>query len=779
MAFSLKKFRQQIEGIVETRLSEYQKCLDQIMKTRKPHLTNEELKAAITKLKQESTSVNPAKILPEVFALVYEAVYRALGYYPFPEQIITGIALSAGKLVEMQTGEGKTLAAVFPAVLRALTGKGVHILTFNDYLAGRDARWMGPIYELCGLTVDSIQEGMSPIERRNAYNADITYMTAKEAGFDFLRDQLVMDLKERVQRPFHFAIIDEADSIMIDEARVPLVIAGSTDTPGQKTSRIAETVKQLQKGVDFDMDEYRRNIFLTEAGLDRMEKLLDCGNIYFEENYDLLTRMNNALRAEYLLRRDVDYLVTDGTIELLDEFTGRVAEKRHWPDGLQEAIEAKEGLQVKDRGRVLGSVTLQHFLELYPKLSGMTATAEIAAEEFYEFYGLPVVIIPPHRPCIRMDNPDLVFTHKEAKKDALVREITKVHKTGRPILVGTASVEESEDLAETLKKAGIVCDVLNAKTDELEASIIAGAGAIGAVTISTNMAGRGTDIKLGGAEQQDRDAVALLGGLYVIGTSRYESRRVDNQLRGRSGRQGDPGSSRFFISLEDDLIVRYRIDQLLPELYRSLRQQQPLEEPQVIKEIERAQRIIEGQHFDMRRMLRKYSAVLESERRLVQERRMEVLNEGPYLKSFLEQCPEKYLEITKQLGETAAIEGGRKVMLYHIDKAWSEHLAFAAHIREGIHLVSLTGKRPIEEFHYALIPVFYEFWNKVKTNAQKDYNSIPVTDQGFNLAEAGLKAPSSSWTYLVNDQLFDPARNFMKFLFGKRSQSLRKSIFHS
>jgi preprotein translocase subunit SecA len=496
---------------------------------------------------------------------VREAAQRTLGLRPRDVQVVAALALSRGKVVEMLTGEGKTLAAVIPAFLNALAGKGVHVLTFNDYLARRDAEWMGPIYRLLGLSVGYIQGGMARAERQRAYLADVTYVTAKEAGFDHLRDLLANEPQDLVHRPFHFALVDEADSLLVDEARVPLVIAGSALRGSSSAERLAALVTSLEPSRHFDTDEYGRNVELTEAGLLRVEEELGCGNLLAEENYALLTELNCALHARVLLRRDVDYIVRSGRIELVDEFTGRVVADRHWPDGLQAALEAKEGLPRRPDGRILGSITLQHFLGTYPRLCGMTGTAQDAARELEEFYGLRVVVVPPHRPVARVDHPDVVFTHKEAKEKALVEEIGRTHAAERPVLVGTLTIEESERLASRLQSAGVPCDVLNARNDAREAEIVAPAGALGAVTISTNMAGRGTDIRLGGPDGADRERVDELGGLYVIGTSRHESHRVDLQLRGRAGRQGDAGESRFFVSLEDDLLVRYGVRRLLPE----------------------------------------------------------------------------------------------------------------------------------------------------------------------------------------------------------------------
>ncbi|NLD46843.1 MAG: accessory Sec system translocase SecA2, partial [Clostridiaceae bacterium] len=579
-------------------------------------LGNEEFEEMSRKLACEwKGEIQQEDLLVKAFALAKEAAKRVLGVCPYDVQLMAGIAMLNGNVAQMQTGEGKTLAAVFPAYLNALSGKGVHILTFNDYLAKRDSEWMGPVYDLLGLTVGYINEGMTQEQRKRAYQCDITYATAKEAGFDFLRGFLSMKKEELTQREFNVAIIDEADSILIDEGRIPLVIAGDVGGAESEARRASDIVRSLRRGIHYAKDEYERNVYLTDRGVEVVENMLECGNLYDEENLELLTGINSALHAHVLLKRNVDYIVRNGIVELVDEFTGRVAENRKWPDGLQNAIEAKEGLTGRNTGQIMYSITMQNFIRQYPKICGMTGTAYSAAEEFRDFYGIGVAIIPTHRPCIRVDEPDVVFTHKEAKYKALVKEILRVHKTGRPILIGTCSVDESERIFSELKEAGVNCQVLNVKNDELEAAIIERAGTFGAVTVSTNMAGRGTDIKLGMGDGDEHYKVAVLGGLYVIGTNRHESIRIDNQLRGRAGRQGDPGSTRFFISLEDDLLVKYKITSLIPEKFYPKKQDTPLNDPMIESEIARAQRIIEGQNFDTRKALCKYSIILDEQRR--------------------------------------------------------------------------------------------------------------------------------------------------------------------
>ena len=745
-----------LKGVpIEWDLNPYRKILAKINTIDLEKISDEELKkrsAYLTEQARQGTALDD--LLVEAYALVRETAWRTIGMRPFDVQVMAGIVMHQGKLAEMNTGEGKTLVAVLPAYLNALSGKGVHIHTFNDYLARRDAAWMGPIYEFLGLSVGCIQEGMSPNERKKAYNCDITYSTAKEAGFDFLRDHLCYRKEDCVHREFHYVIVDEADSILIDEARVPLVIAGSTDKPEADPGQLGQIAKSLKEGIDFETDEGKRNIYLTPSGLKRIEHILEVKNLHAPENLDVLTRLNQALHAEYLLHRDIDYIVRKGKIEIVDEFTGRVVEDRHWPDGLQAAVEAKEKLRLGSGGSILGSITLQHFLELYPKISGMTATAQPAAEELKQFYGLTVVVVPPNRSCIRQDHPDEIFTHKAAKTEALIHEIRRCHETERPVLVGTASVEESEELAAALKKAGISCDVLNAKNDELEAQIIAQAGNPGAVTISTNMAGRGTDIKLGGDKEQERDKVVKLGGLYVIGTNRHESLRVDQQLRGRAGRQGDPGSSRFFTSLEDNLIQRYNIRNLLPKKFRSLEQEVPIDNPLVHREIARGQRIIEGQNFEIRKTLWKYSILVEKQREMTQRRRQEILIDGSNIGFLEDAAPRRYSELISLVGEDRMRQIEQRITLYAIDRRWTEHLAVIADIREGIHLTSVGGQSPIREFHKIVDQEFQQLEHKIDDTILETFKSLPVTENGVDLDEGGIRGPSSTWTYVITDNQF-------------------------
>ncbi len=690
-------------------------------------------------------------LLPRAYALMREAAARTVAMRPFDVQVVAAVALHRGKVIEMQTGEGKTLAATLPAYLNALTGQGVHVLTFNDYLAQRDAEWMGPIYRLLGLTGGWVREGMPPPQRQAAYRADITYVTAKEAGFDLLRDLRCTTTQDLVHRPFHFALVDEADSILIDEARVPLVLAGSVDRDAPDASRLAHLAHHFEAGVDFTIEEYSRNVELTERGYDRAEDELACGNLLTEANLGLLTELNCALHAQTLLRRDVDYIVRDGRIELIDEFTGRVADDRNWPDGLQAALEAKEGIERGADGQILGSITLEHLLAGYSRLCGMTGTAQSAADELHELYHLGVVVIPTHRPLIREDQPDRIFTHRDAKDQALVAEIERTHAMGRPVLVGTLTVAESERLASRLS---VPCQVLNAKNDADEAAIIAAAGALGAVTISTNMAGRGTDIRLGGADEADRDPVVALGGLYVIGTNRHESLRIDLQLRGRAGRQGDPGASCFFICLEDPLLERYGIRDLIPPKLVPKMQSAPIENPIVRREVARAQRIVEGQNREIRRTLWRYATPIEDQRRKVHVRRQALLTGGR--PALWRSQPERYAELIAAVGEDEVIRTETAITLFHTDRLWSEHLGAIASLREGIHLVSLSGEDPLTVFQLQTAESFHHIQPAVDEAVLAALDHVVTRDGRLDLDEIGLEGPASTWTYIVND---DPFRN--------------------
>jgi preprotein translocase subunit SecA len=724
---------------------------------------DEKLRRRGEKLRQAARSGE--EVLIEGMALVREVGRRVLGLRLHDVQIMAAMALVQGKIVELATGEGKTLAAVPAAWLSSLCGDGVHVLTFNDYLARRDAAWMGPVHEFLGTSVGCIQDGMSSEERRQAYAQDVTYATAKQAGFDRLRDGRVLEPGDRVHRPFHHAIVDEADSLMIDEARVPLVLAGGRFPLPVDPLDLTKLARVLTAEQDYGVDENARNVLLSDQGIVKAEELLGLTNLHDEEHRNTLTALNLALHAEVLLQRDVDYIVRDGHIEVVDEFTGRVVPERRWPDGLHPALEAKEGLTVRPEGVVLASIALQHYFRLYPKLSGMSATVAVDLEELHEFYETPVVVIPPHRECVRRDDPDILFADALSKQEAIVEEIGKLHAVGRPVLVGTASVAESEKLAEALKGASVPCNVLNAKNDEAEARVIAEAGGPGAVTISTNMAGRGTDIRLGGSSEDRRVDVVSLGGLHVIGANKHESRRIDDQLRGRAGRQGDPGSSQFFVSLEDDLIERYGIAAAIEPLIEG---QAPgrIESGAAVAEVARAQRIVEGQNFEIRRTLWRYTTMVERQRQVLGERREQALLEPSEIDLFSRLSPDRHADLVARLGleETMRIE--QRIALIQCDIAWSRHLARIADIRETIHMHYLASgdafgglwgmrKTPFDVFHEMVVDVFSETLAGLEQEMVALFESLDVTDSGVDLDRQDLKGPASTWTYIVNDTPFE------------------------
>lgn len=715
------------------KLQSYQDKVGLIRKRSLEAWGDKELQAESLRLKKAARSGTPLdELLIDAYALVCEAAKRTIGLQPYDVQIMAAIALHERFLIEQQTGEGKTLSAVMPAYLNALTGESVHVLTFNDYLARRDAEWMGPIYRFLGLTVQSIQGDMSLSEKREGYAADVTYVTAKEAGFDYLRDTLALELSEMVHRPFHYVIVDEADSLLLDEARVPLVIAGESESSGIDDFTFAEVARQLRQDEHYEFDEFQRNVYLIEAGAAKAEALLGCDNLYDPHNAHLLTSLNCALHVETLMKKDIDYIVRDGKIELVEEYTGRVAENRYLPDGLQAALAAKEGLHWRSGGKILGTITIQHFISLYPKICGMTATALASATDFKDIYALQVLQIPPNLPNRRVDYPHRIFTHKEAKLKALVQEIYSVHREGRPILIGTSSVEESDQLAQALAAAGVPCHVLNAKNDAEEAEIIAQAGKFGAVTVSTNMAGRGVDIKLGGGDEEQAEVVAKLGGLYVIGTCVNESVRIDNQLRGRSGRQGDPGSSRFFVSLEDELLRRFGMDTVL----HVPKQEEAIEDPVLVRKIAHIQRVVMGQNFDIHLELNRYSDMVEDQRRILYEERLRILN-----------------------GEKLMSPSEQRVRLFYIDKYWADHLAYVSYLREGIHLESLTSRSPIDEFHIQITQAFEQIPSKIDAETMNMLQRLGGSNDPAEWEKLGLKSPTSTRTYIINDQYIQNKRS--------------------
>jgi preprotein translocase subunit SecA len=558
-------------------------------------------------------------LLPEAFAVVREVSRRTLGMRPFDEQIMGGIVLHEGKIAEMKTGEGKTLAATMPVYLNALEGKGVHVITVNDYLARRDAAWMGEIYTFLGLEVGLIQESMNFDERKIAYHSDITYGTNAQFGFDYLRDNIATSTDQLVQRELTFGIVDEVDSILVDEARTPLIISGMPETAADVYYRFAAIVPRLKSGEDYEVDEKKQQVAPTESGVEKVEKALGIENLYDDVNTNLVNHLNQALRAQTLFQKDDEYIVTDGQVYIVDEFTGRVLEGRRYSEGLHQAIEAKEGVEIKEENQTVATITIQNFFRMYDKLSGMTGTAATEADEFMHTYKMEVVSIPTHEEMIRDDKDDLVYKTEKSKHKAVVEDIVERNKHGQPILVGTVSVDVSERLSALLNRRGIAHNVLNAKQHEREAEIIAGAGERGAVTIATNMAGRGTDIKLG-------EGVPELGGLYVLGTERHEARRIDNQLRGRSGRQGDPGESRFYLSFEDELLRLFGGQRMQGIIERiGLEEDVPIEAGMISNSVRRAQEQVESRNFQMRKRILEYDDVLNKQREVIYAIRRDIL----------------------------------------------------------------------------------------------------------------------------------------------------------
>ena len=747
-------------------------------------------------------------ILPEAFAVCREAGKRVLGMRHFDVQLIGGMVLHSGKISEMKTGEGKTLVATLPAYLNGISGRGVHVVTVNDYLARRDSEWMGRLYTFLGLSVGVIVHGIEDDERRQAYAADITYGTNNEFGFDYLRDNMKFALEDYVQRPFNFAIVDEVDSILIDEARTPLIISGPTEESTDKYYIIDRIIPQLKQGEvveveantlsgkrksytgDFTIDEKAKSATLTEAGVLRVEKLLNIDNLYDPRNITILHHVNQALRAHAMYKRDVDYVVKDGEVMIVDEFTGRLMPGRRWSDGLHQAIEAKEGVVIENENQTLATITFQNYFRMYAKLSGMTGTADTEAEEFHKIYNLEVIVIPPNRPLLRPDFPDVVYKTEREKFAAVINEIKELHAKGQPVLVGTISIEKSEVLSELLKKQGVPHSVLNAKQHEKEAEIVAQAGRKGMVTIATNMAGRGTDILLGGnpdamAKQwrrenpeasdesyqakleecraickQEHDEVIALGGLHILGTERHESRRIDNQLRGRSGRQGDPGSSSFYLSLEDDLLRIFgseRVAKIMDIL--KIEEGEAITHGMISKAIENAQKKVEAHNFEIRKHLIDYDDVMNKQREVIYTQRKEILAGQEIRASFMEMMDETVGDIvsgyaidkvpghqwdwegiTETLHRTFALDvdlpdqtiarltpdNFRKllkdqaqevfnqkllqfgdelmdhlikvIMLQTIDQQWKDHLLSIDHLKEGIGLRGYGQKDPKQEY---------------------------------------------------------------------------------
>ncbi|MFF4234876.1 accessory Sec system translocase SecA2 [Actinomadura geliboluensis] len=718
-------------------------------------LSDAELTAAAAALREKED-------LAELCALGREAARRTLGERPYDVQLTGTLALLSGHVAEMATGEGKTLSGALAAAGYALRGRRVHAMSVNDYLARRDAEWMGPLYAMLGVTVAWVGQSSTPDERRAAYRADVTYAPVSEVGFDLLRDRLVTDAGDAVLPEPSVALIDEADSVLVDEAMVPLVLAGAADLDAADP-RYADLARRLRPGLHYATDDEARNVQLTAAGTREVERVLGL-DLYAPENLRTLTAVNVALHAEVLLHRDVDYIVRDGAVKLISESRGRVALLQRWPDGLQAAVEAKEALEASPSGEILDSITVQELIGRYPVRCGMTGTAMAVSGQLTEFYGLQIAVVPPNRPCVRDDRPDRLYATAADKEVAIVEEIAAAHAAGRPVLVGTGDVAESERLARSLARAGLDRVVLNAKNDAEEAAIIAEAGAYGAITVSTQMAGRGTDIRLGGspsaapgtapadAAGADHDRVAEAGGLLVIGTGRYHSSRLDGQLRGRAGRQGDPGASVFFTSLQDDLVTRYAPD----ETSRA-----PAGDDGLITDkgahwiVGHAQRVAEGVDLELHRNTWRYNHLIGLQRRELLTERDAVLNGDAADRAMADAAPAKHAELTKTAGADAVAAAARQIVLYQLDRCWAEHLAFLADLREGIHLRSLgRGLDPLVEFNREAVPAGKRLLGDARARAVAAFEGLTATEDGIDLDAAGLKRPSATWTYLVHDNPF-------------------------
>ncbi|OLE74711.1 MAG: preprotein translocase subunit SecA [Acidobacteria bacterium 13_1_20CM_2_57_8] len=774
-------------------------------------LTNEQLQAKTAEFRQRfANGESLEELVPEVFAVVRETGKRILNMRHFDVQLIGGYVLHQGRIAEMKTGEGKTLVATLPAYLNALEGKGVHVVTVNDYLARRDSEWMGRLYKFLGLSVGVIQHGLDDQQRRDSYGSDIAYGTNNEFGFDYLRDNMKFDLAHCVQRAHHYAIVDEVDSILIDEARTPLIISGPSEESTDKYYRIDKIIPKLRRDVDYQVDEKHRTVTLTEEGVGRSENLLGVDNLFDPSNMEILHHINQALKAHTLFKRDVEYVVKEGEVMIVDEFTGRLMPGRRWSDGLHQAVEAKEGLRIQQENQTLATITFQNYFRMYKKLAGMTGTAETEAEEFMKIYKLDVLAIPTNQTLRRIENPDVIYRTEREKFEAVVKEIKQLNEKGQPALVGTISIDRSEKLSSMLKRAGVKHVVLNAKYHEKEAEIVAQAGRKGAVTIATNMAGRGTDILLGGnadfmardvlrkkeidpaaatPEQwneaiakvkpeidKEHEEVVQLGGLHIMGTERHEARRIDNQLRGRSGRQGDPGSSRFYVSLEDDLMRIFAADRISNIMQRlGMEEGVPIESRFVSKQIENAQKRVEGQNFGYRKHVLEYDDVMNKQREAVYGLRKQLL-EGEDQKEYLmgiaddimidfvsqytnsETHPDEWdldglaIAVQRQFGFDYQKEGidpsqlgskqleeallakahekydqkeaiiGAAPMRYHermlmlqiVDAQWKDHLLAMDHLKEGIGLRGYGQRDPLVEYKKESYTLFEELMGRIE-----------------------------------------------------------------
>ena len=713
-------------------------------------LTDDELARAARLLNLEDLA--DSADAPQFLAIARVAAQRSTGLTPFDVQLLGALRMMAGDVIEMGTGEGKTLSGAIAAAGYALAGRNVHVVTINDYLARRDAEWVGPLIEALGLTVGWITADSTPAQRRAAYECDVTYGSVNEIGFDVLRDQLVTDVADLVAPNPDVAIVDEADSVMVDEALVPLVLAGTShrETPKLEIVRlVGELVADKDADRYFATDDDNRNVHLTEAGAQKLERALGGIDLYAEENVaTTLTEVNVALHAHVLLARDVHYIVRDGAVQLINDSRGRIAALQRWPDGLQAAVEAKEGIETTETGEVLDTITVQALINRYPTVCGMTGTALAAGEQLRQFYSLAVSPIPPNTANVRVDEPDRVYVSVGAKNDAIVDHIIEVHATGQPILVGTQDVAESEDLHARLVRRGVPAVVLNAKNDEEEARVIAEAGTLGAVTVSTQMAGRGTDIRLGGSDEADHDQVAELGGLHLIGTGRHRTERLDNQLRGRAGRQGDPGSSVFFASWEDDVVAAHLEPGKLPD---ECDETGRVTSPKATALLDHAQRVAEGRLLDVHANTWRYNQLIAQQRAIIVERRNRLLSTAAAREELKELTRGRYDELAGSASEEDLERICRTIMLFHLDRGWADHLAYLSDIRESIHLRALGRQNPLDEFHRLAVDAFANLAADAIEASQQTFETanVLIDEPGLDLSK--LARPTSTWTYMVHD----------------------------
>jgi len=750
-------------------------------------LSDDRLAAKIAEFRQRAANGEPLDdLLPETFSVVREAGRRILDMRHFDVQLIGGVILHEGRIAEMRTGEGKTLVATLPFVLNALTGRGVHLVTVNDYLARRDADWMGRLYRALGLSVGVIVHGMDDTERQASYRCDITYGTNNEFGFDYLRDNMKFRVEDMVQRDLHYAIVDEVDSILIDEARTPLIISGPAEESTSFYGRVNSVIPFLKKDADYTVDEKARQVLLTEdAGIPKLERLLSVENLYDPGNIEVLHHVNQALKAHILFHRDVDYMVKDGEVVIVDEFTGRLMPGRRWSDGLHQAVEAKEGVKIENENQTLATITFQNYFRMFDKLAGMTGTADTEAAEFQQIYNLGVTIVPTNQEMVRKDLSDQIYRTEKEKFHAVLDEVKEMHAQGRPVLVGTVSIEKSERLSGLLTRQGVPHNVLNAKHHEQEAQIIAEAGHAGRVTIATNMAGRGVDIKLG-------DGVVGKGGLHIIGTERHESRRVDNQLRGRAGRQGDPGSSRFYLSLEDDLLRIFGSDRIAPIMEKlGMEEGEPIEHKLINRAVENAQKKVEGHNFDIRKHLLEYDDVMNRQRTVIYDMRREILGSEDLREMVLDfagevaeelagrfsdekTVPEEWdfgalsTAVYAQFGFRMEIPEGertkvtssgladrvrtgaeafyakkeadygadairyleRMFLLSTVDALWKDHLLSMDHLKEGIGLRGYAQMDPLKEYQREGYDLFSDLISRIKEESLKRLFHVKVQREG-------------------------------------------------